>query len=227
MNNFLLLPVLGLIGSFVLSSCAGNTVDSEQSTRLDSKPDKTEQPISIAPESSKQVSEAGNIVIPSSYQITIQGETEAGTFDGIEAVLEVTPTEDPDPNPILVAVYPANPQPENLVPGHFFWQSYLPGLPTADEHSSRVTVEGSRVRVEVNASDKLRSDVMWFTEVTGTLAEIPGMPEQSGRIGATAQTGTLTFQVEGSDITGEANLVGTSDMGTPSTYKATFSGQAL
>lgn len=166
-------------------------------------------------------------MIPSSYQITIQGETEAGAFSGIEAVLEVTPTGEPDPNPILVAIYPADPQPANLVTGHFFWQSYSPGLPTADEHFSIVMVDGSRVRMEVNPSEKLRSDVMWFTEVTGTLAEIPGMPEQSGQMGAMPQTGTLTFQVEGSDITGEVNLAGTSDMGTPSTYKATFSGKAL
>ena len=227
MKIFLLLPVLGLMSSCILTSCAGNAVDSEQSIGLDSEPDKTEQPASIAPERSKQVSEAGDIMIHSSYQIMIQGETEAGTFSGIEAVLEVTPTGELDPNPILVAIYPANPQPENLVMGHFFWQSYSPGLPTADEHFSRVTVDGRRVRMEVNSSDKLRGDVMWFTEVTGTLAEIPGMPEQSGRIGATVQTGTLTFQVEGSDITGEVDLAGTSDMGTPSTYKATFSGQAL
>jgi hypothetical protein len=227
MNIFLLLPALGLMSLLTLISCSKKVVDGEQPVQVDSVSDRVEQPVSVAPEGDKQVTKLDSIVIPSRYQITIQGKTEAGDFSEIEAVLEVTLSQEPDPNPILVAIYPADPSPANLAMGHLFWQSYSPGLPTADEHFSRVTVDGGRVRMEVNPSDQLRSDVMWFTEVTGTLAEIPGMPEQSGRMGATAQTGTLTFQVEGSEISGEISLSGTSDMGTPSTYMATFSGRAL
>lgn len=222
-----LLPLLGLMGPFVLTACAGKAIDSEQLIGLDSEPDKIEQPVATAPESTKQISGSEDIMVPSAYQITIQGETEAGAFSGVETVLEITPTGAPDRNPILVSIYPADPSPENLVTGHFFWQSYSPELPTADEHFSRVTVDGNRVQMEVNPSEQLRSDVMWFTKVTGTLAEIPDMPTQSGRLGAMPQTGTLTFQVEGSEITGEVNLTGMSDLGTPSTYQATFSGQTL
>ncbi|MEM6255896.1 MAG: hypothetical protein AAF821_23540 [Cyanobacteria bacterium P01_D01_bin.156] len=215
------------MGSLVLMSCSSQAVDSEQVVQEADPRDNFEKSIPVALSTNKQSVKSNDITIPSTYQITIQGETEAGAFNEIEATLELKPTDDPDSNPILVELYPSNFNQDSLTNGHLFWQSYTPELPTADEHFSRVTVEGNQVSLEVNPSETFRSDVMWFTQLTGTLAELPGMQRESTRLGAMAETGTLTFQVQGSRIMGEVAITGISDLGTPSTYTATFSGQVL
>lgn len=215
---------------FLLSvSCSKQSVNSETLLQVeaDTISKKAEQPAIVDIAVSEKSSNSSDIAIPSSYQITLSGKTEADTFSSVGAILELRPTEQPDPNPVLVAIYPTETNMDNLAVGHFFWQSYTAELPTADEHYSRLTVDGSQVQMEVNPSDTFRSDVMWFTQVTGTLAEIPGMENQGGRMGATPQSGTMTFQTEDERITGEVTLSGTSDLGTPSTYQATFTGQIL
>lgn len=229
LNKIVLLAMTISTSLALLTSCSNQAVNPETPSQveIEAATKETKQPTIADSGTNEKVAKSGDIAIPSSYQITLSGETEAGTFSSVGAILELRPTEQPDPNPVLVAIYPTETNMDNLAVGNFFWQSYTAELPTADEHYSRLTVDGSQVQMEVNPSDTFRSDVMWFTQVTGTLAEIPGMENEGGRMGATPQSGTMTFQTEGDRITGEVTLSGTSDLGTPSTYQATFTGQAL
>lgn len=229
MYKILLLTVFASTSLSLLTSCSSPAVNSETPSKIEVEavPKETKQPAIADSDINEKAVKSGDIIIPSNYQITLTGETEAGSFNGIEATLELRPTEQPDPNPVLIAIYPTVTDVDNLAIGNFFWQSYTAELPTADEHYSRLTVDGSKVKMEVNPSSAFRSDVMWFTQVTGTLAEIPGMENAGRRMGATPQSGTMTFQTDGDRISGEVTLSGTSDLGTPSTYQATFTGQAL
>jgi hypothetical protein len=221
------ISALSISAVLILGSCAKDEIASGRAEKVESTPVQAEQPKFGKNSMDKQAAKAADLQVPISYQIRIQGKTEAATFADIAAILEITPTRQPDPNPVLVALYPANAAAMNFANGSLFWQSYTPDLPTADEHFSRVTLEGNRVRMEVNPSATFRSDVMWFTKMTDTLTELPGMQGQPGQMSASAEVGTLTFQVEGDLVTGEVEITGTSDMGTPSTYTATLTGQAL
>lgn len=221
--------VFAFISLAVFTSCSSQTVNADTPSQIAAQtaPKATKQPAIADSDTNEKAVKSGDITIPSGYQITLTGETEAGNFSDIKAVLELRPTEQPDPNPILVAIYPTVTDMDSLAIGNFFWQSYTAELPTADEHYSRLSVNGSQIQMEVNPSNALRSDVMWFTQVTGTLAEMPGMENADGRMGATPQSGTMTFQTEDDRISGEITLSGTTDLGTPSSYQATFTGQAL
>lgn len=160
------------------------------------------------------------IAVPATFSITLEGATEAQAFGPLPAVIELLPPPPQDPNPLQISLYMATQSEAELVNGSIFWQSYSPGLPNRDSHFSQVTVSNGQGQMQVNPSeDSFRSDVMWFTEVTGMLAE---SLDGNVRSGVVPTEGILTFTIEGDQITGEMRLSGMTDLGVASTYQARF-----
>ena len=163
------------------------------------------------------------ITIPSTFQIILEGTTEAGEFQALPAVLELSPAQPGDPNPTLVSLYMTGQAASDPVIGSIFWQSFTPGQ---SEHFSQVTIIDNQIQLQVSPSDSsLRSDVMWFTQITGTLAELMEGSGGSTRSAAMPTTGSLTFTINGDRISGEMQLSGQTDLGASSIYNARFSGQ--
>jgi len=166
--------------------------------------------------------------IPSVFAIELQGATEASLFSALTATLEIQPSSPSDPNPFLITCYMNAETDAELVNGSLFWQSYISGHPRQDEQYSRITVVGNQIRMEVNPSNFLRSDVMWFTTSMGLLpVDMTGETRQMSRVGAMGMNGTLTFSIQENKISGEIQISGMSDLDTPSTYKATFTGKRI
>ena len=200
-----------------------------------------------------QSKEIEGIKVPSVFRISLQGETDGESFSSLSGTLEIRPSSDGDPNPFLVSLYMNEANPDNLQIGSLFWQSYLPGHPKQQEYYSRISVANSQVRMEVNPSEGFRSDVMWFThgslgEQLGELdeelrqineelrqlgiepAEIPSQSERvevPKRLGIVVKSGTLTFSIQGNQISGTIEASGISDEGQSSTYKAKFTGEMV
>ena len=159
------------------------------------------------------------IQFPSSYKISLQGQTEAGTFEQLSAILKILPSTAEDPNPFLVnlstELHGNN--------GSISWSSFVPTPKGQQEPHSKISVDNNQVRLEVNPTQSLRLDVSWFTLVSGGLDQLVG----SLPIGATAKQGTLTFSIQDNSISGSIKADGTSDLGNPSNYEATFTGQLI
>ena len=200
-----------------------------------------------------QSKEIEGIKVPSVFRISLQGETDGESFSSLSGTLEIRPSSDGDPNPFLVSLYMNEANPDNLQIGSLFWQSYSPGHPKQQEYYSRISVANSQVRMEVNPSEGFRSDVMWFTH--GSLGEQLGeldeelrqineelrelgiepaeMPSQSERVevpkrlGIVVKSGTLTFSIQGNQISGTIEASGISDEGQSSIYKAKFTGEMV
>ncbi len=163
------------------------------------------------------------IAVPATFSIALEGATEAQAFGPLPAVIELLPPSPQDPNPLQISLYMAAQSETELMNGSIFWQSFSPDLPNRDSHFSQVTVSNGQGQMQVNPSeDSFRSDVMWFTEITGTLAELL---EGHTRSAAVPNEGTLTFAITGDQISGEMQLTGTTDLGAASTYQARFSGR--
>lgn len=163
------------------------------------------------------------IAVPATFSIALEGATEAQAFGPLPAVIELLPPPPQDPNPLQISLYMAAQSEAELVNGSIFWQSFSPDLPNRNSHFSQVTVANGQGQMQVNPSDdSFRSDVMWFTEITGTLAELL---EGNTRSAAVPNAGTLTFTIADNQISGELQLTGTTDLGAASTYQARFSGQ--
>ena len=172
------------------------------------------------PNLTKQIS---SLSLPTQFAIEITGQTEAGSFGPLPARLEITAPQADDPNPLVVSLYMVAQSDDELVNGSIFWQSFVPESPQRDEHFSQVTINDDQVQLQVSPSPAdFRGDVMWFTQLTGTLAEMMGGNLRSG---AVPTTGTMIFVIEGNQISGELQLSGMSDLGIESIYQAQFSGQ--
>jgi hypothetical protein len=163
--------------------------------------------------------------VPATFKISLQGTTETGSFGPLEGRLEIQPAPVEDPNPFLVAFYMSAQSEAELVPGSLFWQSFTPGHPKRTEQLSRITVANGQVQLKLNPSQTLRSDVMWFTGVTGAMADFMQQKGRIPRSTANITNGTMTFSVQGDRITGEIQASGVTDLGLPSTYTARFTGQ--
>lgn len=163
-----------------------------------------------------------DLSLPVRFTVDLVGETEAGAFGPLPALLELAVPQGDDPNPLLVSLYMAAQNDEELVNGSIFWQSYVLESPQRDEHFSRVEVDGSQVQMQVSPSEvSFRGDVMWFTQLTDSLAEMMGGNLRSGVV---PSEGRMTFAIEGNEVTGQMQLTGMSDLGVSSTYQAEFSG---
>lgn len=172
------------------------------------------------PNSTKQTT---SFSLPVQFAVEITGSTEAGSFGPLPALLELTASQADDLNPFVVSLYMVAQSDEELVNGSIFWQSFVPESPQRDEHFSQVTVSNNQVQLQVSPSSAdFRGDVMWFTQLTGTLAEMMGGNLRSG---AVPTTGTMIFVIEGNQISGQMQLSGMSDLGIESIYQAQFSGQ--
>ncbi|MDJ0600350.1 MAG: CHAT domain-containing tetratricopeptide repeat protein [Crocosphaera sp.] len=201
--------------------------------------------------------EIEGIMVPSKYSISLEGEVDGNPFNVLSGTLEILPASKGDPNPFLVALYMDKRNPEDLKIGSLFWQSYSPGHPQEKEHYSRISVNNSQVRMEINPSQGFRSDVTWFTQ--GLLGEnlqqmqeeldqieqqinqaleeqgLPTtergssyeMPNQPTFPGVTPTNGTLTFSIQNNQISGEIDASGLSGEVQPSRYQAQFRGQLI
>ena len=180
-----------------------------------------------SPSNPQAAPERESISVPQTFRITLQGTTEAGTFAQLQGTLEIQPAAAGDPNPFLVAFYMNAQTDAELVPGSLFWQSFTAGHPKQQEQYSRITVTNGQVRLEVNPSQTFRSDVTWFTAVTGAMADFMRQAGRVPRSSVSATSGTLTFSIEGDRISGAIEATGESDLGLPSTYRAQFTGQRM
>lgn len=179
--------------------------------------------VAASPLSKQQSAVIEGITIPATFQITLEGTTETGEFQSLPAALELSPPQPGDPNPILVALYMTGQAASDPVNGSIFWQSFTPGQ---SEHFSQITIANSQIQMQVSPSDNtLRSDVMWFTQITGTLAELMAGSGGSTRSAAMPTAGTLNLTINGDRVAGEMQLSGQTDLGVSSTYEARFSGQ--
>jgi|GEM_PF-2968686 len=185
-----------------------------------------QQQVSAQIRQKQQTSLIEGILVPAQFQINITGETESAAFGPLPAVLEIVFPQAGDPNPLLIAVSMTAQTEADLGNGSIFWQSFSAGHPKQNEHFSRVTVSNGQVQMQVNPiDDSLRSDVMWFTQITGTLAEAMTASGGSVRSGVAPTTGSMTFNVNGNQVSGEMRLAGITDLGVSSTYQARFNGQ--
>ncbi|MBD2001425.1 hypothetical protein H6G00_33335 [Leptolyngbya sp. FACHB-541] len=177
-------------------------------------------------QSKQQATLIEGVSAPAQFRIDIEGETESGRFGPLPAVLEIMLPQAGDSNPLLVALSMTAQTEAELVNGSIFWQSFTAGHPNQTEHFSQVTISDGQVHLHLHPSDDtLRSDVMWFTQITGTLAEAMLASDDSIRSGAVPTAGTLTFTVNGNQVSGEMQLTGVTDLGVSSTYQARFNGQ--
>lgn len=156
------------------------------------------------------------IQVPSSFRISLQGKTEAQAFGPLPATLKILSSYTGDPNPFLVQLSTE----VNGANGSLLWSSFAPTQTGRQEAYSKITVNGNQVNLEVNPTQTVRLDVSWLTLVTGGLEELVG----SLPIGTTVKQGTLTFSIQGNSISGSIKAEGTSDLGNPSRYEATFTG---
>jgi hypothetical protein len=181
-----------------------------------------------ASRSNKQTyAESNSIPVPVIFKITLQGTAEESSFGLLEGTLEIQPAASGDPNPFLVALYMNAQTDAELVPGSIFWQSFTAGHPQQQEQYSRITVTNNQVRLDINPSQTFRSDVMWFTAVTGTMADYMRQAGRVPRSSVSPTSGTLTFSIQGDRISGEIQATGETDLGLPSTYRAQFTGQRI
>jgi CHAT domain-containing protein/uncharacterized protein HemY len=157
------------------------------------------------------------IQVPSSFRISLQGKTEAQAFGPLRATLKILPSYTGDPNPFLVQLSTE----VNGANGSLLWSSFAPTQTGRQEAYSKITVNGNQVNLEVNPTQTVRLDVSWFSLVAGGLEELVG----SVPVGATVKQGTLMFSIQGNSISGSIKAEGTSDLGNPSRYEATFTGQ--
>lgn len=170
----------------------------------------------VAVQSPKRVEK---IKFPSSYKISLQGQTESSTFEQLSAILKILPPTSNDPNPLLVSLS-TELHGNN---GSISWSSFVSTNKGQQEPHSRISVDNNQVRLEVNPTEKLRLDVSWFTLIRGGLEQLVG----SLPIGATVKQGMLTFSIQDNSISGSIKADGTSDFGNPSHYEATFTGQLI
>ncbi|MDJ0581548.1 tetratricopeptide repeat protein [Crocosphaera sp.] len=198
--------------------------------------------------------EIEGIIVPSIYSISIEGKINDKPFKALSGALEISPPSEADPNPFSVAVYINNP--EDIKIGSLFWQSYFPGHPREQDHYSRISISNNQVRMEINPSEGVRSDVTWFTE--GLLGEnlqqlqeelnqleeqinqaleeqgqprtetgSYQIPNQPTFADVVPKNGTLTFSIQNNQISGTIDASGISSEGQPSRYQAQFSGQLI
>jgi hypothetical protein len=161
------------------------------------------------------------ITVPSVFNISLRGATDTGPFGPLPGVLKILPTTyATDPNPFFVSIQTDSQQSY----GNLFWTSYAPPQAQVGRGDlySTVHTNGNQVRLHLNPTKAARQDVSWFTGEPGTLGAILG----NAPIGTqTAQSGSVTFTIQGKQVTGEIEAAGTTWFGRPTTYRAQFTGQ--
>lgn len=243
----------------ILNNLAGAYEDAgnkPQANELYQQARKIAQQLDIDTMNSQPTKEIEGIRVPSTFNISLQGETDGQSFGTLSGTLEIQPSSSGDPNPFLVSLYMNAASPEELTIGSLFWQSYLPDHPQRQEHYSQITVTNGQVRMEVNPSEGFRSDFTWFTrgslvdqlrkldeelnqineeinqrneELGQPRIEIDSteIPNRPNRLGVVAKSGILTFSIQGNQISGTINASGISDEGQSSTYRAKFTGEIV
>lgn len=159
------------------------------------------------------------ISIPSFFQISLRGKTEAQAFGTLPATLKILPSSTGDSNPFFV-ILKTEADDRN---GSILWSSFAPVQAGRNELYSKIVVNGSRVRLEVNPSEEFRTDIFWSTLTNGKLGELIGSSVTGVFI---VKQGTLTFEIQGNSISGTLRAEGISILGNPSKYEAEFTGIA-
>ncbi|MEB3218466.1 MAG: CHAT domain-containing protein [Nostocales cyanobacterium 94392] len=184
---------------------------------------RTAQISQILSKASDVVSQPPKIVqgisVPSFFEISLQGKTEAEAFGTLSATLKILPSYTGDSNPFFV-ILKTEADDRN---GSILWSSFTPVQAGRNELYSKIAVNGSRVRLEVNPSQEFRTDIFWSTLISGQIANIIGkQPDGVGIV----KRGTFTFEIQGNAMSGTLEAEGISTFGNPSKYQATFTGKA-
>jgi CHAT domain-containing protein len=170
----------------------------------------------VALEPAKQIQ---GIQVPSSFRLSLRGKTEAKQFGPLSGTLRILPSADGSTNPFYVLLKTDS----DKVNGSLYWSSAFTNQ-TGQKASSRITVNGNQVHLEVIPTQgQLLTDVSWFTLVSGKLGDLT----ERSPIPTSVKQGTLTFSIQGNSISGKIVAEGTSYFNSLSNYEAEFTGQIL
>ncbi|MDZ8226734.1 hypothetical protein [Nostoc sp. ChiVER01] len=161
------------------------------------------------------------IEVPSTFNISLEGKTEAQSFSPLSGTLQILPCDHPnDPNPFFVELHT-----EILdgVNGQFLWRSFQGSSIEEGTANGAIAVYNGQVCIEFQPIPikELRVRLTWDTINQGEMAEY--LPT----VGVDVNHGTLTFVIQGDRVSGSIHASGTV-FNRPeqlSTYEAEFTGQ--
>jgi hypothetical protein len=171
-----------------------------------------------------QIETIEGIEVPSTFNISLEGKTEAQSFGPLSGTLQILPCHHPnDPNPFLMKLHT-----EILygVNGRFLWQSFSGSSIEEGTANGAIALNNGQVCIEFQpiAIRELRIGLTWDTINQGEMAEY--LPT----VGVDVNQGTLTFVIQGDRVSGSIRASGTvfdllSTDSASSTYEAEFTGQ--
>lgn len=164
------------------------------------------------------------IEVPSTFNISLEGKTEAQSFGPLSATLQILPCYHPnDPNPFFVKL---DTEILNGVNGRFLWRSFWGSSIEEGTANGAITLNNGQVCIEFQpiAIRELRVGLTWDTLNQGEMAEY------LTTVGVDVNQGTLTFVIQGDRVSGSIRASGTvfsllSTGSVSSTYEAEFTGQ--
>lgn len=161
------------------------------------------------------------IEVPSTFNISLEGKTEAQSFGPLSGTLQILPCDHPnDPNPFFVKLHT-----EILdgVNGQFLWRSFSGSSIGEGTVNGAITLNNGQVCIEFQPIPirELRVGLTWDTINQGEMAAY--LPT----VGVDVNHGTLTFVIQGDRVSGSIHASGTVfGLGSASsTYEAEFTGQ--
>lgn len=161
-------------------------------------------------------------LLPSVFNVSIEGRTEAQHFGPLTGELMISPSRNPedpdpeDPNPFFVFLHTDI---EFIhINGFIVWTTFN-GDSKLKQLESRVFVEDGQIRLEVEPSERLRS-LQWKTLPDATTADVAPVPVHTER-------GNFTFSIQGDQISGEIHASGWTldETRKVSTYDAQITGE--
>jgi len=154
------------------------------------------------------------IEVPSIFRIYIMGKTEAGYFGPISGILRIMTRYSEDNNPFHIEI---DASPDGTI-GCIILSSFTCIRAGQSQSNGEITTRGDEVHLVVKPRKISQVGLGWFTMIHGELAN--NMP-----IGVQTRSGTLTFRIQGNEISGEIHATGISDFNQLSTYDAQITGQ--
>jgi len=171
------------------------------------------------PPSLKRETIAG-IEVPSTFNISLEGKTEAQEFGSFSGTLQILPCNHPnDPNPFLVKL---STEILDSVNGRFLWQSFEGSLIDRGTANGAITLNNGQICIEFQPNNReLRVGLTWDTVNQWEMAEY--LPT----VGVDVNQGTLTFVIQGDRVSGSIRASGNvfNKPEQVSTYEAEFTGQ--
>jgi hypothetical protein len=171
-----------------------------------------------------QIETIEGIEVPSTFNISLEGRTEAQEFGPLAGMLQILPSDHPnDHNPFYVRLHTEN----NNVNGRFLWQSFSGSSIEEGKANGAIAIKNGQVFIEFQpiAIRELRVGLTWDTINQGEMAEY--FPT----VGVDVNQGTLTFVIQGDRVSGSIDASGnvfdllSTSGSASSTYEAEFTGQ--